>query len=84
MFCDDNGNNQWDTGDYESRTQAETVYYYTQPVTVRAQWDVTQDWYLNAAQIYQQKPEKITKQKPDKQKTVKSRNAERAKNKKKK
>ena len=84
MFCDDNGNNQWDTGDYESRTQAETVYYYPQPVTVRAQWDVTQDWYLNATPIYQQKPEKITKQKPDKQKTVKSRNAERAKNKNKK
>ncbi len=82
MFIDDNHNMQWDTGDYDSRTQAEAVYYYPQSITVKAQWDVTQDWYCGTTPIYRQKPEKITKQKPDKQKTIKNRNAERAKSKK--
>ena len=44
-------------------------------------WDVEQDWDVKAVPIYRQKPLEITKQKPDKGRTIKNRNAERERNK---
>jgi hypothetical protein len=42
---------------------------------------VSQDWTPTATPLWQQKPLRITKQKPDKEKTIKNRNAERNQNK---
>ncbi|MGM9621175.1 MAG: hypothetical protein ACI3X4_06970, partial [Bacteroidaceae bacterium] len=53
------------------------LYYFPKPLPLKAQWDLRQDWELNALELTKQKPLAITKQKPDKQKTVKNRNAER-------
>jgi hypothetical protein len=72
----------WDTGNYGDKQQAEEVYYYPGSLALKAQWDVSQTWNPTATRLPNQKPEKITKQKPDKEKKVKSRNAERRKNKK--
>jgi len=83
MFVDSNNNNRWDTGSYENHLQAESVYYYPGGFNLRAMWDTSQDWNPTLVPIYRQKPEKITKQKPDKEKTIKNRNAEREKNKRK-
>ena len=33
-------NGVWDTGDLESYTQPETIYYYSKPIKVRANWEV--------------------------------------------
>lgn len=82
LFYDRNGNGVWDTGNYDTHEQAEEVYYYPGGLNLRALWDVAQTWDINSTPIPKQKPSKITKQKPDKEKTIKSRNAER-KNKKK-
>lgn len=82
MFYDRNGNGVWDTGNYGDKQQAEEVYYYPGSLALKAQWDVSQTWKPTATRLPNQKPEKITKQKPDKEKKVKSRNAERRKNKK--
>lgn len=76
-YVDANGNGQWDTGDYDAGLQPERVYYFGKPLPLKAQWDLRQDWDIHAVDITRQKPMAITKQKPDKQKTVKNRNAER-------
>ncbi|MCD8202755.1 MAG: hypothetical protein LUD48_03850, partial [Prevotella sp.] len=81
MFIDTNNNGIWDTGDYETGRQAETTYYYPEEFECKAKWDLTLTWNPTAKSLDKQKPEKITKQKPDKEKAVKQRNAERAKKK---
>ncbi len=77
LFCDTNGNGQWDTGDYDLQQQPEPVFYYPGALTLKAQWEITQEWNPTALSLPKQKPEKITKQKPDKEKNIKNRNAER-------
>ena len=80
-FIDINGNGKWDTGNFEQDLQPEEVYYYHEKVTCREKWDVTRDWNLLARPLDKQKPGEITKQKADKEKTIKQRNAERAREK---
>lgn len=82
MFCDRNGNGVWDEGCYDEHRQAEEVYYYPGAFNVRAGWDISQDWRPKAVPVQKQKPEKITKQKPDKEKNLTKKNAERLKQKK--
>ena len=78
-FVDSNGNGRWDTGDYYADQQAEAVYYYHEETECKAKWDVTRNWNLTARKRFDQKPSAITKQKPDKEKKLKNRNIERAK-----
>jgi hypothetical protein len=78
-FIDNNGNGVWDTGDYDADRQAEAVYYYPREIDCKEKWDVTQVWNVNATKRFLQKPLKITKQKPDAEKKLKNRNAQRAK-----
>jgi hypothetical protein len=77
IFRDLNGNGIWDTGDYDQHLQPEPLYYYPSELALKAQWEITQDWNPTALPLAKQKPQKITKQKPDKEKTIKNRNAER-------
>ncbi len=79
MYIDENDNGKWDTGDFDQDLQPETVYYYPDVLQCKAKWDLTHSWNPTARETFRQKPEKITKQKPDKAKTVKKRNADRAK-----
>lgn len=76
-YVDANGNGQWGTGDYASGLQPERVYYFGKPLPLKAQWDLRQDWDIRAVDVARQKPMAITKQKPDKEKKLKNRNAER-------
>lgn len=77
-FVDANGNGKWDTGDYDQDIQPEPMYYYPEKMECRAKWDITRDWNLTARPVELQKPGEITKQKGEKQKTIKQRNAQRA------
>lgn len=77
MFCDINDNGVWDTGDYDAQLQPEPVYYFPNALVLRANWEITEEWNPTARPLAKQKPAKITKQKPDKVKTIKNRNAER-------
>ena len=79
MFVDSNGNGVWDTGNYDGDTQPEEVYYYPEEIECKAKWDITETWNPTALPLYKQKPGKLIKQKADKQKTIRSKNAERAK-----
>ena len=75
---DRNGDGVFTTGDYDAGLPPEEVYYFPQPLTVKAQWDVRQEWDVMGIPLHRQKPERITKQKPDKEKSVKKRNQERS------
>lgn len=79
MFEDNNGNGKWDTGDYDADRQPENVYYYPDKIECKEKWDVTLTWSIRLNSDGQLKPAAITKQKADKQKTIKRRNLERAK-----
>jgi len=78
-YIDANGNGKWDTGDYDADCQAEAVYYYPKEIECKEKWDVTESWNLTSKPRFKQKPQAITKQKPDKAKQLKNRNVERAK-----
>jgi hypothetical protein len=79
MYVDRNNNHRWDTGNYEENQQAEEVYYYPGTIVCKQKWDLTQDWNPLDTDIAKQKPLAITKQKPEKDKTIKRRNMQRAK-----
>ena len=77
-FIDRNGNGKWDTGDYDKDLQAEEMYYYPQSIECKEKFDVTLPWNLTSTPLIRQKPAAITKQKPDKEKQLRNRNADRA------
>lgn len=68
LFMDSNENGVWDTGLYEKKRQPEPVYYYPQPIELKAYFEVTQDWNVNSVPLDKQKPDEIKKQKPDEKK----------------
>lgn len=78
MFIDTNRNGVWDTGNYAEDRQPETVYYYPKSIECKAKWDLTETWNPVGTSVILQKPEEITKQKPDKDKKIKNQNARRA------
>jgi len=78
-FVDRNGNGKWDTGNYDADLQPEDMYYYPREIEAKEKFDMTLQWNLTERKRNQQKPGKIVKQQPDKEKKRKqNRNAERA------
>ncbi|MBP5339557.1 MAG: Ig-like domain-containing protein [Prevotella sp.] len=78
-FIDLNNNGVWDTGAYDKALQPEPVYYHPEEIECKEKWDVTRQWNLKATPPYRQKPNKLVKQKPEKEKQLKNRNLQRAK-----
>ena len=77
LIVDRNGNGKWDTGNYDAGLQAEEVFYFPQPIAVKAKWEMEQAWDVRGIERDKQKPMAITKQKPDKKKDIKDRNRKR-------
>lgn len=65
LVNDRNGNGVWDTGNYEEGLQPEEVYYYFQVLEVRTLMTLEQNWDVTSPPLERQKPEVLTKQKPD-------------------
>lgn len=80
MRCllDRNGNGKWDTGDYSLGLQPEEVYYNPKPIECKAKWDLTTTFRIGDTPFFRQKPDEMRKQKGQKKKTIKYRNAQRA------
>jgi hypothetical protein len=76
-FEDSNDDGKWTTGEYASKLHPERVFYYPGELDLKAKFDITQDWNVLSTSLDKQKPEAITTQKPDKEKSIKNRNAER-------
>ena len=47
LIQDLNNNGEWDTGNYNDKTQPEPVVYYPDPTNVRSNWDVELTWEIN-------------------------------------
>lgn len=43
---DDNHDGKWTAGNYLKHIQPEKVFYFNQSVTIRSNWDVTEDWQV--------------------------------------
>lgn len=71
-YIDHNGDGKWTTGNYSTRTHPEEVFYFPKPLSLKAKWELEQDWDLRGISLNKQKPEAITKQKPDKEKQSKA------------
>lgn len=64
MFDDMNGNGKWDTGDYEEKRQAESVWYIKRSWPLRQDWThETDEWDVNEIPITEQKPDELLKEK---------------------
>jgi muconolactone delta-isomerase len=46
-IADANSNGKWDTGNYKKNLLPEFVEYYPLPLSVRANWDLEEEWLLN-------------------------------------
>ena len=77
LFMDTNGNGKWDTGSYDEKRQPETTYYYPRPIELRAMFEYDQDDWDTSLAPEKQKPLEITKQKPERKREKRNRNAER-------
>ena len=77
VIIDENGNGVWDTGDYASGVQPEKVYYYPHALELKALFEYDQDDWDIMLPMNEQKPLDITKQKPDRERKKRNRNAER-------
>lgn len=83
MFWDLDSDGEWDTGLYDTHTPAEAIWYYTQPIEMRENWDYNQDWDPLAIPVDKQKPDELKKTKSEK-KEKKSKNQQREEEKRKK
>ncbi|MBR2862313.1 MAG: hypothetical protein IKB97_01965, partial [Bacteroidaceae bacterium] len=77
LFYDRNNNGVWDAGNFDKQVQAETVFYFPQPLPAKANWDIEQEWHVDLLPIIEQKPRDLIKQKNSKRNSVSNRNAER-------
>ena len=60
-FVDENGNNRWDTGNYATKKQPELVYYLPFKLTLRAFWEVEENWDYKSLPLLEQKPQELIK-----------------------
>jgi len=44
IIFDDDDDNNWSTGDYNTKTQPEKVIYYPNEIKVRANWEIEENW----------------------------------------
>jgi hypothetical protein len=44
MIVDRNFNGKWDTGKYSNRSLPERVVFYPGTLTIRANWDLEEEW----------------------------------------
>ena len=80
IVLDWNGNGEFDTGDLDSLRQPDLAYYYPKLLNVKKNWEKTESWDIFATAVDLQKPEAITKNKPetDKRRRAAKKNAKAA------
>ena len=67
MFDDVNGNGKWDTGEYDEKRHAESVWYIKRSWVLKQDWTHETDlWYVNEYPLTEQKPDALQKEKAKK------------------
>ena len=49
MYIDENGDGQWTTGSWTEKRQPEKIYYYSEKITTKSNWDFEEEWEYTAA-----------------------------------
>lgn len=65
-FADENQDGIWTTGEWESRRDAEKVFYSPKKIKVKANWDSNEEWDVTATKQDAQKARELIKQKESK------------------
>jgi hypothetical protein len=73
---DTNGNGRFDVGNLSEHRQPERVYYFDGTLTLRANWQFSQEIDLHALDVIKQKPNAVKINKPKEKEEKKSRNEE--------
>ena len=60
---DKNGNEKWDTGNYQEQLQPEKVYYFNKKIKFRKNWDVEEEWDIKEYPIHEQRPSGLSSSK---------------------
>lgn len=76
IILDQNGNGEYDTGNYDLGLQPELAYYYPKAINVKKNWDKEENWALFDTPVDMMKPAAITKNKPASDKRRRDRNKE--------
>ena len=70
MFNDENGNGKWDTGEYEEKRQAESVWFIKRGFQLKQDWThETELWSVLELPLNEQKPDELLKEKGSKKKS---------------
>ena len=70
MFDDINDNGKWDTGDYDEKRHAESVWFIKRSWVLKQDWTHETDmWYVDEIPLTEQKPEQLSKTKTQKKET---------------
>ncbi len=62
LVVDENGDNRWTSGDFFTRKQPEPILKYSEPIEIRANWDLELEWKI--------KPQSGKGRDPSKKKTA--------------
>jgi len=57
IILDENGNKEWDTGDYLNHIQPEKVTFYPEIIEIRSNWELELKWDVNFNSIVKPKKE---------------------------
>lgn len=63
LIEDKNGNEKWDTGNYQEQLQPEKVYYFNKKIKFRKNWDVEEEWDIKEYPIHEQRPSGLSSSK---------------------
>ena len=62
LYNDENNDGEWTPGDFKEKRHAEKVFYLNTKVHLRANWDIDQEWDVEAIKLEKQKPETLKKE----------------------
>jgi len=66
LYLDENGDGKWTTGNWGEQRQPEPVYYYSQKIQTKSNWDFEEEWDYHALPQIQSKPAELIKITPKK------------------
>lgn len=61
LYIDENGDGKWTTGSWNPKRQPEPVYYYSEKIQTKANWDFEEEWNYESAPRVGTKPAELVK-----------------------
>lgn len=61
LYIDENGDGKWTTGSWNPKRQPEPVYYYSEMIQTKANWDFEEEWNYESAPRVGTKPAELVK-----------------------